>query len=358
MAEKRAGLVVYKYQILGNSYLVVPPERNPGLDAVMETRELAPQGQERALRPDVVRALCALDYGVGSSGVVLGPLPGPEDTTLLHIYNEDGTRCNFSGNAIRMLARYMVERGAISGTPGTRCMLGVVGHVGDAARPHAVTNAAEIEIAAPGGTQIRAFLSAPRIGRTSVVAAPGAVAEAARPASAPAADTWLHVPALAELGRRLPRPRDWSSHAFVDMGNPHCVTFVPTLDDLPGDDFADVPSSDLVALSYAGAGPGLAGIFPEGCNLQFAHVSPDGFLHLRTFERGGGPTKSSGSSSSAAAAAAYARGLVGPQVRVAMVGGEIAIHLSGEPAAIVGIALGSAVGRIGVIEVDGEALPG
>lgn len=353
MPAKGTGLAVSKYQILGNSYLVVSPAENEALAALLERGADA----GAALPARLVAALCSLDYGVGASGVVFGPLPGGDGRMRLHIYNEDGSRCNFSGNATRMLALHLARTGALDDVAGARLNLEVVGF--DAEGRSRVAHA-RVEIVEPGGGALRIVLPAPVIGRGSVRATPEAVLDGVRPDGAPQeVDVWLTVPAIAALGRRLERPRQWDSVALLDVGNPHCVVFVRDGADLPNADFADVPRGDLVALSYAGTqgSSTFAETFPAGCNLQFAHVEPEtSRLVLRTFERGGGPTRSSGSSSSAAAAAAYARGLVGREVRVAMPGGEIDIALDGCSGAIGEMMLSSPVVPVADATVSFAAL--
>lgn len=48
----------YKYQALGNDYIVIPPDNMPG-------------GLSAA---EIIR-ICDRHYGVGSDGILLGPLP-------------------------------------------------------------------------------------------------------------------------------------------------------------------------------------------------------------------------------------------------------------------------------------------
>lgn len=372
MRELDGTLRVLKYTILGNSYLLLPPDRNPGLEDRLETRRLG-SGRERVLGPQLVRRLCSLHDGIGSSGLVLGPIRDAEGRFALHVYNEDGSRCNFSGNAVRMVARYLVESGELADRVGTRCRLHVIGHDGLGDPPEPLVSGVDVEIAAPGGRAACAFLAEPRMGRLAVDADPSCIVETQRPTGAPPEpDVWLSIPALAALGRALERPRTWTSSSLVDLGNKHCVTFVETEEDLPAWDFVDVPSGALVALAYPGSRNGfepLDRVFPNGCNLQFVHVqrsadssgesratSVAAVLHLRNFERGGGPTRSTGSSAAAAAAAAFARGLVGSRVRVVMPGGEMIVGIEGEPASITGIGIESPVTRVAEIEIAAEVV--
>ena len=116
MRIREPALRLHKYQILGNSYLLLPPDRNPELERWAAGWPWDGDGQP-GLAPGLVRRLCAADRGIGSEGLILGPLLRPGRPTALHIYNQDGTRCNFSGNAIRMVTRYLADAGAISRRP-------------------------------------------------------------------------------------------------------------------------------------------------------------------------------------------------------------------------------------------------
>ncbi|HET7839763.1 MAG TPA: hypothetical protein VFL04_08380, partial [Rectinemataceae bacterium] len=87
----------HKYHGLGNDYIVIDPEACPiGLD-------------ERA-----VRAICDRNYGVGSDGILHGPLAGGPE---LRIYNPDGSEAEKSGNGLRIFSWYLYESGRWSGEP-------------------------------------------------------------------------------------------------------------------------------------------------------------------------------------------------------------------------------------------------
>lgn len=345
MKAKSREITLFKYQILGNSYLVWP------VSSVLPQSDLleapSPRSEAFRLRPEIVRRLCSVDYGVGSSGLVLGPFPTQGADASLRIYNEDGTTCLFSGNATRILARYMKDIGAWQAAPDTPLRLKVLDDTPSSISQSGEHTVIRFDEAAAGDMAIE--LGAPRMGPQAITIGPNS----AVPVQQLANDGRYHVPALAAIGARATLARDWSDVHFVNVGNPHCVVFVPSAQDLPASDFNDVDRSAFIALSYSGTTANeLSHVFPAGCNLQFVHVHADRkALTLRTFERGGGPTKSSGSSSSAAAAAAYARGLVDETVVVHMPGGAITIRLSGSPQAVGPISLQSRVDRIGSMSV-------
>jgi diaminopimelate epimerase len=88
----------FKYQGLGNVYLVVDPQKS----------NLQPTG-------DGSRLLCDWHYGIGGDGVLYGPilvdgLPG------MRIFNPDGSEAEKSGNGIRIFARYLYEQKYLSET--------------------------------------------------------------------------------------------------------------------------------------------------------------------------------------------------------------------------------------------------
>ena len=63
-----------KYHALGNDYIVIHPS------------ELKDE-----LSRDVIRLICHRNYGVGSDGILLGPLDSQSCDFGLKIYNPDGS---------------------------------------------------------------------------------------------------------------------------------------------------------------------------------------------------------------------------------------------------------------------------
>ena len=90
----------YKYQALGNDYIVLSPDEC---------------GQE--LTADMIRLICHRNYGIGSDGILLGPYDDSECDFALRIYNPDGSEAEKSGNGLRIFSRYLWDKGLIGDLP-------------------------------------------------------------------------------------------------------------------------------------------------------------------------------------------------------------------------------------------------
>lgn len=73
-----------KYHGLGNDYLVFQPDT------------VKPIGEEQ------IQCICDRNYGVGSDGILLGPLPSNTCDFRLRIFNPDGSEAEKSGNGLRI----------------------------------------------------------------------------------------------------------------------------------------------------------------------------------------------------------------------------------------------------------------
>src|SRR5512142_3212155 len=90
-----------KVEGLGNDFLVVDLRPGQPAHAFAET----------AVRPDVVRALCDRNFGVGGDGV-LAILPGEQGDARMRVLNADGSEAEMCGNGIRCVAKVLYESDA------------------------------------------------------------------------------------------------------------------------------------------------------------------------------------------------------------------------------------------------------
>jgi diaminopimelate epimerase len=257
----------HKYHALGNDYIVMNPADFPGWS-----------------EPSVeqIRVICHRNFGVGSDGILWGPLPSTKAQFGLRIFNPDGSEAEKSGNGLRIFSRYLWDAKLATSpvftieTPG-----GVV----------------ESEIK-DGGALITV-----EMGRVSFVST-----------------KIPHVGPEREVINEKIAVLDRSfTYCSATIGNPHCV----------------LPLADPTELSAELAhkyGPHLETHpnFPRKTNVQFLQVLDRANIRIEIWERGAGYTLASGSSSSAAAAVAHKLGLVDRDVTVHMPGGKIGIRISPE----------------------------
>jgi len=255
------GFHAHKYHALGNDYLVIDPE------------EFQP-----SLSVNAISALCDRNRGIGSDGILYGPLSLSGDssstdthrTFSLRIFNPDGSEAEKSGNGIRIFSLYLYERGLVGETPfqiGTRGGL------------------VECQILPGDGEErfITVAMGKPQFLQGSSTLSFG--------------------------GEEYPAVR-------VSMGNPHCVLLVSS------------PTPELAKR----VGPLVERHpdFPNRTNVQFLEVLDRKNIRIEIWERGAGYTLASGTSSCAAAAAAKHLGLVGDTVTVHMPGGKLELDMQKE----------------------------
>jgi diaminopimelate epimerase len=106
----------------------------------------------------------------------------------------------------------------------------------------------------------------------------------------------------------------------VSMGNPHCVIYVPCVDDAP----------------VHVLGPRLErhDAFPNRVNVEFVEIVSRSRVRQRTWERGAGETLACGSGACATAVVSLLRGVAEPRLTVELRGGELEIRWAGGNASV------------------------
>ena len=247
------------------------------------------------INKETVRLICHRNLGVGSDGILYGPLPNPKSSApdgprYFQIWNPDGSEAEKSGNGIRIFAQYLLDQGYEQGpgflleTWGGRVHVEVVDdkkHILKVQMGYATLHAEEVPV------DVEQLSSHNTNERGEVVAL------------------------TLEAGKR-----DFTV-TCVSIGNPHCVVI---------DDGGRGGISAEEAHIY---GPLIENhaAFPNRTNVQFLRVHDKNTIQIEIWERGAGYTLASGSSSCAAATAAWRNGLVESPVRVRMPGGEFSISI-------------------------------
>jgi|LakMenEpi03Aug12_release.lakeMendotaPanAssembly.Ray.scaffolds.fasta_scaffold212028_1 diaminopimelate epimerase len=250
-------------------------------------------------------------------GIVLAPFRhhSPFDAVII---NTDGTLAERSGNGLTNLARFLDDVSLIGN--GQAFELRV--HTGNGIVTETHGQAGKTD------DLTGYWLAMGQIGFGA------SAVHAARDRLIAADDKCFEVPPLRAFDPT------WRRSVLVNVGNPHCVTFVDEPSQLPAnEDLRSTRYFDyLKEISYKPvSGVEEQSIFRQGINLQWAHVPPEGdAIHARIFERGEGPTDSSGTSATAITSAAHHIGLTRKTpVRVIMPGGTAVVEVSEMPSGTV-----------------------
>ena len=189
--------------------------------------------------PEQVARICNRSTGVGSDGLIrIGKL---NNKWFMDYRNNDGSIAEMCGNGIRVMAKYLVERG--------------------------FQNEGIFSIDTRDGMK---YLSVPKNGDISV--------------------NLGKVEALSSDIEVTANGKSWSGGVNVDVGNPHAVVFVEKVED----------AGDLKVAPQVSP----ASEYPDGVNVEFVEFLENGELKMRVHERGVGETRSCGTGTCAVALAA------------------------------------------------------
>ncbi|MCJ7812618.1 diaminopimelate epimerase [bacterium] len=250
----------YKYHALGNDYIVLNPE-----DA----------GEN--LSESQIQLICHRHYGIGSDGILLGPIESSKCDFALRIFNPDGSEAEKSGNGLRIFSRYLWDYGFVQEKPFS------IQTVGGNVRSRVHQNGRMVDV---------------EMGRISFMSD--------------------QIPVTGEVREVINETISAAGQEFVfcaaTIGNPHCV----------------IPLEYISEELARRAGPEIEKDtrFSHRINVQFMKILDRGRIRIEIWERGVGYTLASGSSSSAAAAVAYKLGLCDQKITVEMPGGELNILIS------------------------------
>ncbi|HXT09949.1 MAG TPA: diaminopimelate epimerase [Candidatus Angelobacter sp.] len=250
----------WKYHAVGNDYIVMDPKDLP---APLTTAQ--------------VKLICHRNFGVGSDGILLGPLPSARAPFGLRIYNPDGSEAEKSGNGLRIFSRCLWDRKL----------------VGDK----------EFAIETAGGVVKSTVFDSGRMVRVEM----GKITfwSSEIPVSGPRREV---------INEKITVGGKTFTFCSAAIGNPHCV----------------LPLPEISAETAKQFGPSIETHvnFPNRTNVQFLKVLDRANIQIEIWERGAGYTLASGSSSSAAAAVAHKLGLCDHSITVHMPGGKLSIEIS------------------------------
>ncbi len=279
-------MIFQKYHALGNDYLVYDPRTI--------THSFSPE--------ETIR-ICHRNYGLGSDGILVGPLPTDKANFGLQILNPDGSEAEKSGNGLRIFARYLRDSGLVGEDSFTVDTLGGVVSC-EVSKDRSVISVEMGQVSFQSNIIPVTIQGSPRevLNETIILS-----------------DTNL-------------------KYYGATIGNPHCV--------VPMDEV-----SETIAQKY---GPELENHsnFPNRTNVQFLQILNRNRIKIEIWERGAGYTLASGSSSSAAGAVARKIGACDADITVEMPGGEIQLHIDDD----FNVQMKGPATKVGQMILDSECL--
>lgn len=215
--------------------------------------------------------LCDRNFGIGGDGLVL-ILPSALADYRMRIINPDGGEAEMCGNATRCVAKYLFDRGLAENTIRLETLAG-------------------IKTIAIEGEGYSVNMGAPALDASE-------------------------IPVTGYEGRVISQPLEVQGQQFamtcVSMGNPHCVIFVDSLEE--------------IALEKLGPAIETHPAFPRKTNVEFAKVVSRNEVRVRVWERGVGITLACGTGACATLVAGALNGLLDRKATVHLPGGDLLIE--------------------------------
>lgn len=252
-------ITLEKYHGLGNDYLIFDPNKN-----------------ELELTEENIRLICNRNFGVGSDGLLMGPILG-NDKLEVKILNPDGSEAEISGNGVRIFGKYLKDAGYVQKNRFTI---------------NTLSGQQTIQYLNEEGTRIKVSMGKLSFYSDEI------------PVTGPRREVLNETMMFGSIPYRV---------TCVNIGNPHCVIW---LNDI---------SKELVC--RIGKHSESAECFPEKINIQLLKVLDRTNIEIEIYERGAGYTLASGTSGCAAAGAAYRMGLTERKMYVHMPGGVLEVEI-------------------------------
>jgi len=224
-------------------------------------------------------ALCDRHFGIGADGVILVARSAQADFQM-RIFNADGSEAEMCGNGIRCFAKYIHDKG--------------------------ISDKLELSVETGAGILVtRSILNDSLVDKVVVDMGEAHLDRAAVPVDFGDGGSGSVIDEEHLLGGRHLKV------TCVSMGNPHCVTFVENVDDVPLKELGPKIETDPA--------------FPRKANVEFAQILPDGNIRMRVWERGAAETLACGTGACATLVAANLTGRTPRQATLHLAGGDLQI---------------------------------
>ncbi|NMG21639.1 diaminopimelate epimerase [Brasilonema bromeliae] len=253
-----------KYHGLGNDFILI--DNRSSSEPVIT--------QEQAVK------LCDRHFGIGADGVIFA-LPGENGTDYtMRIFNSDGSEPEMCGNGIRCLGAFLAD---LEGDA----------KKSDQYRIHTLGGVMTPQLMPDG--QVKVDMGIPRL-------LAGEIPTTINPANEKVINQPLEVAG-----------KTWDV-TCVNMGNPHCITFV--------EDVATIP------LEIIGPQFEHHPVFPQRINTEFIQVVRPDYVKMRVWERGAGITLACGTGACASLVAGVLTQRCDRKATVELPGGPLLIEWS------------------------------
>ena len=226
---------------------------------------------------EVAIAMSPRHFSVGGDGIVMICASAVADAKM-RMFNADGSEGKMCGNAIRCVGKYLYDNGIV---PKTEITI------------ETLSGIKTLQLTVENGKMTKARVD---MGKAEL-----------DPAKIPVqAEKQVLAMPLTVCGKDYPI-------TCVSMGNPHAVTFVPGVADLPletiGPEFENHP------------------LFPERVNTEFVEIISPNHIKMRVWERGSGETYACGTGACASVVASILNGYCkfDQPVQVELIGGTLEI---------------------------------
>ncbi|NEQ77012.1 MAG: diaminopimelate epimerase [Okeania sp. SIO2C9] len=253
-----------KYHGLGNDFILIDNRHLP----------------QPIVTPEQAIKLCDRNFGIGANGVIFA-LPRQEQADYtMRIFNSDGSESEMCGNGIRCLAKFIAE---IDNDNKTKYKI--------------YTGAGLLGIELQPDGQVKVDMGQPKLLASEIPTTLGIGN----------GDEKIVNQTVEVAGK------SWSV-TCVNMGNPHCITFVENVID--------------IALEIVGPQFEHHSVFPERTNTEFIQVISPNYVKMRVWERGAGATLACGTGACASVVAGVLTQRNENKVTVELPGGCLEIEWS------------------------------
>jgi diaminopimelate epimerase len=227
--------------------------------------------------PGLAVKICHRRFGIGADGLI-PLLPSERADVNMRIFNSDGSEAEMCGNGIRCVAKYLYEHGVVKKEKiRVETLAGIM-------VPELILEDGRVKL-------VRVDMGEPRLERRE-------------------------IPMEGPPGRVVDEPLEVEGVTYgvtaVSMGNPHCVIFVPDIEQVP--------------LQVAGPRIETHRAFPRKTNVEFVQVLNRDEVKMKVWERGAGETMACGTGACATAVACVLNGHTGRRVTVRLAGGDLLIE--------------------------------